>query len=318
MNYLVAFFRLIRWSNLAFIILSQCLFFYVVVKSLFVTDAFFYDSFDPVLFFQLVAASVLIAAAGYVINDYFDINIDHINKPEKVLVGKVFKRRQAIFLHLLMSSAGLALSLHISMQLGIHVIWLGNLLCIVSLWFYSAIFKKKALSGNVIVSVLTAWVIGVVYFFAGGKFLSPDAFTPVAKMLDLRKLFFYSLLYSAFAFIISLIREVVKDMEDAFGDEAQGCKTIPLQWGFPAARVFCLTWMVVLLLSLLVLVIYGILSGWQWRSAYLVLFVTVPLIRLIGRMRLAVATDDYGRISRDLKWIMLSGILSMLLTPFDT
>jgi 4-hydroxybenzoate polyprenyltransferase len=318
MKYLFAFFRLIRWPNLGFIILCQWLFFYVVVRSLFVEEIFFYRAFSPFLFYQLMGASVLIAAAGYVINDYFDINIDHINKPEKVLVGKIFKRRQAIFLHLLMSAAGFAMSLNVSLKLGNHAIWMGNLICIVALWFYSAVFKKKALSGNIIVSVLTAWVIGILYFFAGGKFLSPDAFVPVSSMPDMRKLFFYCLLYSAFAFIISLIREVVKDMEDAIGDEAQGCSTIPLQWGFPAAKVFCLTWMAVLLISLLLLVIYGIQSGWYWRSAYLTLFVSFPLLREIWKMNRAVVTEDYSRISRNLKWIMLSGILSMLLTSMDS
>lgn len=317
MNFLISFFRLIRWPNLVFVALTQFLFFYLVVGSLFVSKDFFCEAFSSSLFFELMAASLLIAAAGYVINDYFDINIDHINKPEKVLVGKVFKRRQAIFLHLLMSGIGLMLSIHVALQLGTPAIWVGNLAGILLLLLYSAVFKKKPLSGNVIVSLLTSWVIGVVYFFAGGKFLSPDAFAPLSQWPDMRKLFFYTLLYSAFAFIISLVREVVKDMEDAFGDEAQGCKTMPIHWGFPAARLFCLTWVAVLLLLLSALVIYGIQSGWWWRSAYLVVLLIIPLLREANKIRKAQTSVQYARISKELKWIMLAGILSMLLTAFD-
>lgn len=104
-----AFLKLVRWANLAFIILTQCLFYYIVFGS--ITQPTAGNNF---LFLLLVIASVLIAAAGYIINDYFDLHIDVLNKPQKVVIDRKIKRRWAIVLHLVFSAIGLALSFYIS------------------------------------------------------------------------------------------------------------------------------------------------------------------------------------------------------------
>ncbi len=96
-----SFFRLIRWQNLVFIIITQVLFYFCVYKSLYKADDSLYQ------FMWLVLASVLIAAAGYIINDYFDLNIDQVNKPNKNVLNSVINRRWAILLHLILSLAGI-------------------------------------------------------------------------------------------------------------------------------------------------------------------------------------------------------------------
>ena len=232
-----SFFRLIRWPNLLFIVLTQVLFYYAVVLP--VLPSSYYDlskKLTQPVFVLLVLASVFIAAAGYIINDYFDINIDRVNKPGKMIVEKTIKRRWAIILHIILTMAGIALSLYVSLKTSLVIVF-ANAGCALLLWVYSTTFKKKLLSGNVIISVLTAWVLIVLYFAVNTVYLgiskqSPDIVTAM------NRIFKYGTLYAGFAFIISLIREVVKDMEDMEGDAKYGCKTMPIVWGIPASKVF--------------------------------------------------------------------------------
>src|SRR5664279_769016 len=123
MKLISAFLRLIRWPNLVFIALTQLLFFYcVIIPTL--PDSYYQrgNKLTPLLFYLLVAASVLIAAAGYIINDYFDINIDQVNKPQKMVVQKIINRRWAIFLHLVITFTGLALSVYVSLKTSVVII----------------------------------------------------------------------------------------------------------------------------------------------------------------------------------------------------
>src|SRR6187402_3439462 len=168
-----AFLRLIRWPNLLFIALTQWLFYFCVVDSIYKNGTGL--SPNPTLnylFYLLTTASVLIAAAGYIINDYFDLQIDVVNKPDKVVVDRVVKRRWAIMWHLILSFLGIVISLFVSYKTGKWIIVIANVCCVILLWFYSTVFKKKLLSGNIIIAALTAWVIVVVYFFAGATILN--------------------------------------------------------------------------------------------------------------------------------------------------
>ncbi len=113
-------------------------------------------------FFILAADSICIAAAGYIINDYFDLNIDQVNKPEKLIIEKYIKRRWAIVFHVLLSFTGFILSCYVAWHINNIYLPFFNLLSILALWFYSTTFKKKILIGNVLVSFLTAWVILII------------------------------------------------------------------------------------------------------------------------------------------------------------
>ena len=163
MKLIVAFFKLVRVLNLLFIVITQALFQYAIVVPMFM-----YNLHSPALpakyFILLSLSSVFVAAAGYIINDYFDLNIDRINKPGKNVVEVVIKRRWAIIWHWVLSFLGVAIGFYVGWKAG--VFWLGfaNLACVAALWFYSTTFKKKLLSGNIIISLLTAWVVMVVGF----------------------------------------------------------------------------------------------------------------------------------------------------------
>jgi 4-hydroxybenzoate polyprenyltransferase len=307
MKAIAAFFRLIRWPNLVFIALTQMLFRYFILDFVYQENDLAYESIklNELLFFLLMAASVCIAAAGYIINDYFDVNIDQVNKSSKVIIGTYVKRRWAIFFHAILSLTGFILSLYIGYKLNNIYIPFFNFIAIALLWFYSTTFKKKLLVGNVIISLLTAWVILVLTLSEYRFRISPEDFV-------WQRILKVSFVYAGFAFIISLIREVIKDMEDIEGDLKYGCKTMPIVWGLPASKVFTGVWIVVLAGVLVIIQIYILQFGWWIPAVYALLTIAIPLVWVLRKLYDATTPKDFHRLSSVVKMIMGAGILSML------
>ena len=311
MKLLLAFFRLIRWPNLVFIALAQSLFYYcIILPSL--PPAYYllpYKLTQP-LFFLLMIASIFIAAAGYIINDYFDINIDQVNKPHKMVVEKIIRRRWAIFLHWSITTVGLIISLYVAYKTS-YLIIVVNVLCTILLWFYSTTFKKKLLSGNIIIALLTAWTVLVLFFAANNTYHFSTSFS--ADILNaMNRIFKFSVLYGGFAFIISLVREVVKDIEDIEGDAKFNCKTMPVVWGIPPSKVFAGVWLIVLTGALSIIQFYAFQLGWRLTALYCLLFVISPLVWILRKLYAAQNIAQYHKVSSSIKLVMLSGILSML------
>ena len=318
MKLFVAFLRLIRWPNLLFIAFTQWLFYFSVVEYLGLEKSITIPNISShhLLFYLLIAASVVIAAAGYIINDYFDRHIDAINKPEKVVVDRVVKRRWAIVWHLVLSFSGVLISLFISYKTGKWIILIANIFCVLLLWFYSTTFKKKLLVGNIIIAALTAWVIVVVYFFAGAGIFNYEGWHGGIYSFDIKKLYKFTILYAGFAFIVSLIREVVKDLEDMYGDAKYDCKTMPVVWGVPATKVFVAVWIVVCIALLAIVQLYAWQSGWWISAVYSIILIILPLVFILKDLYKAVIPPDYHRLSMLIKLVMLTGILSMLFFKF--
>ncbi|HEV8081210.1 MAG TPA: geranylgeranylglycerol-phosphate geranylgeranyltransferase [Chitinophagaceae bacterium] len=305
MKLLLAFLKLIRWPNIIFIGLTQCLFFYCILP--FVYKGMQQISLSTNTFYLLVTASLCIAAAGYIINDYFDINIDLINKPGKLIIEKYIKRRWAIVLHLCLSFIGFLISCYVGYKLRNIYIPFFNLLSIVSLWFYSTTFKKKLLIGNVVISLLTAWVILVITVaeYKLNRTVGVNTFV-------LPRLLKVSFLYAGFAFIISLIREVVKDMEDIQGDVKYGCETMPIVWGIPVSKVFAAVWLVVLTGGVAILQFYVLQLGWWLSAIYCILLIIIPLVWILQQLYKAQVASDFSKLSKAIKIVMLTGIISMI------
>ena len=303
MNLISAFFRLVRWPNLVFIVLTQALFYGCIYYQL-------YGVHNIERFILLVMASVFIAAAGYIINDYFDLNIDQINKPDKNVIDRIIHRRWAIIWHLVLSFLGVLLTA-IAVGMAYWYLVLANIICVILLWLYSTSFKRQLLIGNVVISLLTAWTI-LIFFFA---FSDPDqAFN--ATDANSVKFFRLTFLYAGFAFIISLIREAIKDMEDIKGDMRYGCKTLPIVTGIRTTKVYTAIWIGVLIATLLILQFYVLQFGWVLSVVYAVVFVIVPLFLALAKLRKAARPSDFAKLSSQTKWIMLTGILSMLFFLF--
>ncbi len=160
MRLIAAFFKMIRLPNLMFIALTQALFQLCIYYPLYQGNIPVHDTRN---FIMLVLASLFIAAAGYIINDYFDINIDEVNKPERMVVDKVINRRWAIAWHFMLSATGVILTM---LALPVFEKWYlvaGNIFCVFVLWFYSTTFKRKLLIGNIAISLLTAWTILLIF-----------------------------------------------------------------------------------------------------------------------------------------------------------
>lgn len=295
-----------------FIAITQVLFNFAVVRPVF-SQVGLQQRLSVPVFVMLCAASILIAAAGYIINDYFDVNIDRVNKPDKVLLDRYIRRRWAIFWHMLLSITGVMLSLIVSFSVGdkFFIIGFSNFLCVLALWVYSTTYKRRILVGNILISLLTAWTVWVVYTAEALGWGNP-MFLPVLQARAFAKLIRVAALYAGFAFIISLIREVVKDMEDVEGDRRGGCRTMPIVWGIPVSKTFAAVWLVVLVGILLITQFYIATFGWWFSIAYLLLAVTVPLVLVFRKLFKAQSKDDYHQLSSWIKGIMLTGILSML------
>jgi 4-hydroxybenzoate polyprenyltransferase len=193
------------------------------------------------------------------------------------------------------------------------VFWLGfsNTICVLLLFAYSISLKKKLLVGNILISLLTAWVI-LVCFFCYYRSLSCSHCEPFQWAAELRRFMRISILYAGFAFVISLIREVVKDMEDMEGDRKYGCKTIPIAWGIPAAKVFVAVWLVVLIGMISMVQVYVLQLGWYWSAVYSVLLIIAPLVWILRKLYQAQVPKDYHQLSTVIKLVMLAGLMSMI------
>jgi 4-hydroxybenzoate polyprenyltransferase len=167
------------------------------------------------------------------------------------------------------------------------------------------------LVGNVVISLLSAWTILILFF----TFSDPGNAFKTTDPLSV-KFFRLAFLYSGFAFVISLIREAVKDMEDMEGDARYGCKTLPIVAGIKTTKIYSAVWLAVLIATLTILQIYILQFGWWHAVLYSTLFVIIPLLIILGRLRTATRPKDFAQLSRATKWIMLSGILSMIFFYF--
>ena len=311
MNLAGAFIKMIRLPNLFFIVLTQLLFHVAVLDKI-----LFPIGMRPVIdgwdFLLLSAASVLIAAAGYIINDYFDINIDQVNKPKGNVVDTVVSRRWAMAWHFILSGVGLILSAFISWRTGLWYILLGNFGCVLLLFGYSVSLKRKLLIGNIIIALLTAWVILVICFSQVGMLFRGIP----AVNEESNKIIRIGILYAAFAFISTVIREAIKDIEDMQGDAKYGCRTMPIVWGVNATKVYVAVWLVVILALLAVLQVYVFRFGWWLAMAYSVVFIIAPFVFIFLRLFKAAIQKDYHQLSNWTKLVMLSGLLSMIFFYF--
>jgi 4-hydroxybenzoate polyprenyltransferase len=277
MQLILALFRLTRFWNLAIIALAQYFTAYFLFNQ---RQAVFTD----IWLFLLSGSTILIAAAGYIINDYYDIKIDLINKPDRVVIGKTITRRYAILFHTVISFLGVAAGLLINWKVGAL-----NFVCAFLLWLYSNNLKRLPLIGNVVVAFLTGLSIFMLVFLY-------NQYLP------------FVMVYSLFAFFMTLIREVVKDMEDMKGDTTFGCKTLPIVWGIRKTKSF--VYVIVVIFSILVLWLDYRELKISW--IYFIPLLFLPMSVLVFRLIKADTKKEFYQLSQLCKIIMLLGIISMV------
>lgn len=300
-----AFFRLVRWPNLVFILLTQLLFAYCIMQPIFAV-AGVTPNLQGTNLLLLCLSYACIAGAGNIINDYFDVNIDLINKPRKVIIGKYIHRHWAIACHTTLSVGGIAIGFYLDSTTSIHLLGLWNIVCVSLLFLYSILLKRKPVSGNVLVAILCAWSILVITWSESVPMIQNR------QVLNTGKISRFTFLYAGFAFVITLVREVIKDMEDIEGDRKLGCRTMPIVWGMNAAKVFVAVWLVVIIGILAIVQFYVLQFHWFSSAAYCIVLIIAPLVYIFRLLLQANGPKDYHKISSLVKWVMLTGILSMV------
>ncbi|WP_100611355.1 geranylgeranylglycerol-phosphate geranylgeranyltransferase [Confluentibacter lentus] len=297
--------NLIRWKNLLMIALVQLL-----IKYAFLEPYGAATGLDTLGIILLIIATVCIAAAGNVINDINDIETDFINKPDKIIIGKSISEKTAYNLFIVLNVIGVGLGYYLSNTVGRSGFFSLFVIISVLLYVYSTYLKQLFLIGNLVISILVALSILIVGFFE----LIPNI---TEQNQTIQLLYFKTILnYAYIAFILNLIREIAKDVEDLEGDTKACMNTLPIIIGKEKTKY------VLFILSLITLLITGYylvdsLYNNQIAVIYFLIFIIAPLLYLNIKILSAQIKTDYTHISNILKWIMLFGMLSLLLYTYN-
>ena len=275
-SFVVNYLKLIRGFNLFMVALTQ----YLTAIFLVAGAENWYQILTDKGFFLLVSTTVMLTGAGYLINDYYDVKIDLINKPQRVIVGKDLKRRWVIAGHTLLNLGSVAIGFSLSISIGII-----NFLASFLLWLYSNQLKRLPFIGNLVVAILTGTTLILVSeYFGDNKYLIAC--------------------YAVFAAFITLIREIIKDMEDMKGDERFGCKTIPIIYGIPKTKKIIYVIAAAFLVTVFLMISH--------ISMIFPITLTLALIFLIFGLAKADTVKAFSRLSTLSKIIMLLGVISMV------
>jgi 4-hydroxybenzoate polyprenyltransferase len=329
------FFKLIRLPNLLIMAFTQYMvrwFVLIPVMDLKRNDLDFslldvqMTEFD---FFLLVLSTVMIGAAGYIINDYFDTRIDEVNRPSTNMIGKGIKRRVAMAAHMTLNIIGALLGIYLSWKYNLFRV--GSFIYITApalLWFYSTSLKRQFLIGNVVIALLSGIVPMIVVLFEIPNIYKAFPELVSGGYLDLTDVLHVAAAISLFAFIITLLREIIKDTEDYEGDLAYGCKTMPIVIGIAKTK------MVMVAICGIVIVLVGYLQFQQYHGIFLpthfgeqtlpwifavpfylysVFLIQLPLVYLSYRLLTAKGKSDWRFASLLVKLVMVAGISYLFL-----
>ncbi len=312
----MAYLNLIRYKNLIIIVLLQVLLRYGLI----IPILEHYDitpALSTVNFMLLVLTTVLLAASGNVINDYFDLRTDRINRPENVIVGKKVNRRVALLLHVLLSFTGVFIGLYLAYITRRETYVFLFVFIPTILWAYSTTLKKHFLIGNLTIALLTAivpYLVVSLEFAALERVHGREIVNSTACSLA----WFWTTGFAFFAFITNLTREIIKDIQDINGDKAVGCKTLPIEMGIPYSKA------VVSILSIgsviAVWLIYFFVKGLKdipYAAIYLIVFITIPYLLLTYTTISAKEPKDMKLPSTICKLIMLFGVLFIAMAGYN-
>ncbi|MBN1108455.1 MAG: geranylgeranylglycerol-phosphate geranylgeranyltransferase [Bacteroidales bacterium] len=313
------FLQLIRWKNLLIVTLTMVLMRYFVISPLLsqvkVALAAAPDVPLPMMlqlpllhFILLIAATLCITAGGYVINDYFDIRTDLVNRGN-IIVGNKISRRKAILWHSVFNIAGVSMGFYVSYRAGLF--WMGLIFLVVSglLYFYSASYKRQFLIGNLVVAFLTAMVPFLVVLYEWPSLYRYYTVNAVS-VPEMSFLFYWVGGFALFAFLTTLTREIIKDIEDFEGDRAYGRNTLPVVTGIPASKIIST---VLAGLTILLLYIVWFLYVRDWITLiYISAAIVVPLVLVICRVICGSTRRQIHGASSMMKIAMLTGILYSL------
>ena len=277
---------------------------FVLIKYSFLSTLNIPSYFNDFQFALFVLSIVLISGAGYVINDIYDVGIDKINKPNKLIVSKVISKDKAYNIYTYLNITGLALGFYLSYlidHINFAFVYVASSLL---LYQYAVSLKKMFIVGNLVISLL----VGISVFIIVLYDLLP-AITDNNGALIYQAFKIISV-YAIFAFIITLIREIVKDIEDLEGDRKFGVKSIVFELGVSTTTKIV---SVISLLPLIAIFYYSVnyLAQQSYSLIYIYIFIELPLLYFIIKINMAKEKSDFKKLSTLLKLIMFTGITSI-------
>jgi 4-hydroxybenzoate polyprenyltransferase len=295
--------KLIRYQNLVLLAFMQLIFRYGFLKLQNI-----YLSLNDWQYGLLVLSTVLIAAAGYVINDIMDQETDFDNKPDNVIVGQYISEKAAYNLYFILNITGVGIGYYLANVIQKPSFAGAFIIISATLYMYATSLKQMLLVGNIIVALLLSFSVLIIGLFD----LLPATYE--GNQREMGVMFSILIDYAIFAFIINLIREIVKDMEDIDGDYNTGKSTLPIALGVSKTSkvVFSLGIIAILILfwyinsNLMVTQLY-------YAVVYALLFVVAPLIFFVIKIWNAKSKEEFHLLSTVLKWVMFFGILSILI-----
>lgn len=304
---MLSFLKLIRVQNLLIIAFTQyvvrwCLIFPILKAQ----SSYFELQLSELQFFLLVLSTVMIAAAGYIINDYFDVRTDKLNHPERLVIDKGIKRRVAMGAHMVINILAFMVGLYVSYSVGAPKLAFAHFMCISGLWFYSTTFKKQFLLGNLVIAAFTAIVPFVVAVYE--SLACYKAYLPIDDKFNLNSLWIYCAGICFFTFLISLIREIIKDIEKQEGDREHGYNTIPIAIGVKFSKLIILSIIAVLLLFLTYHQVKQFVTKDYLTIGYFLIALQLPLLYLGFKVIKASAKADFEKAEAITKGIMFAGI----------
>lgn len=293
--------NLIRWKNLLMLILIMLLIKYVLFTNLNAAT-----SLNPYFYALLILSVITTSAAGYIINDVHDIPADRINKPDKVLIGKKISKEDALLFYSVLNVAGILLGFVVSWYIKKISFSVVFILASLLLYRYAIYFKIKGIYGNIIVSFLIFLSIIIIPLFD----LVPA--TDITNRDSQWQIFTLVSKIGLFAFLLTFLREVVKDLEDIEGDKKIGSSSYPIEYGMDKTKKLLsvssfFTILVILYFS------YSYFYVDMITVIYLIIFVVLPLLYFIYTLKTSISKKDFYKLSNLLKLIMLSGILTVFL-----
>lgn len=312
---MIAFLKLIRIQNLLIIAFTQYMVRWCLIYPILQSQSHYYTLvLSNIQFFFLVLSTVMVAAGGYIINDYFDVKIDKVNKPQHIVIGKGIKRRVAMGAHTVVSILAIIIALFVAFSIGYWKLVFIHFICALGLWFYSTTFKRQFLIGNIVIAAFTALVPIIVGVYE--LILCYKVYFPIDETINLTLIWKWVFGVAFFAFITTLLREILKDIEDYEGDLEYGCNTMPIVIGIPSAKT------VVVIITFATMVCLAYLQYLQSNLKdfigfyYFTFLLQLPLAFLIFMTARAKTRKAFHTAGNAAKLIMLSGVCYLIVFAY--
>ncbi len=299
--------KLIRIQNLALIAFIQLTMQYAVILPILQTFGF-ETVIDGWLLGLLIAATVFIAAGGYTLNDYFDIKIDAINKPEKQIVGKIVNRSTAMTIHQILTGIGIACGLLLSYVVQNFTLTFIFIVVPGLLWFYSASYKRQFMIGNLVVAFMAALLILIVGV-AQIAFLKKEFGMLIFETSIPKNIYGWIGGFAIFSFLTTWIREIIKDLEDEKGDREMECRTLAIKWGAYKTKLFLYCLIIVTIASLFLVNEFYIHFEGTLTIRYIIFGFVLPFIALGYFIYSSKSPVEYRQASTLSKVIMIIGVM---------